>query len=88
MNRKLIVVNVKINGSGQVINNPQIRYSLTNGKVSGVVCVSATNINDPGIYPTTTPFISYTFNSGILTILNITGLQINSEYNLTLELIG
>jgi hypothetical protein len=50
--------------------------------------VSASNQTNPGIYPTAAPFVSFTYSGDIVTILNITGLQANSQYSLTLELIG
>lgn len=88
LNRQLSIVNVKIDGSGNVINNPQVKYTLNTGRVRGVNVVLALNNTNPGTYPTTAPFLSMTFANGIMTIVNVTGLQNNSDYNLTLELIG
>lgn len=88
LNRQIIKVQVQIDGSGNVINNPQAKFTLRANRVQGLTVISATNDNDLTIYPTSAPFVSYTFNNGIITIQNVSGLQINSSYTLTLELIG
>ena len=88
MNRDLINVNVNINATGGVANLPQVKYNLRT-KPRGVVCVNAVNSVNPNIYPTQSPFVSWSLNSdGTLQILNVTGLQVNSQYILTLEIIG
>ncbi len=87
LNRRLVSVVIKT-GVGKLLTSPQIRFDLIGGKVRGISCVSAVNNKNPSVFPTSSPFISYTFNDGILTILHVSGLQDNSEYTLTLELIG
>lgn len=85
LNRQFVTINVAIDNTGKLINPPQIK-TLLNGRVRGLNVLNAINLIDSSIYPTTAPFISWTINSDILTILNITGLQNNSQYSLSLEL--
>lgn len=88
MNRDLVQVNVNIGSSGQVTNLPQIKYNLKNAP-KGVSCVRAINQTNPTIFPTQSPFVSWgLLNNGNMQILNVTGLQDNSQYVLTLEIIG
>jgi len=57
------------------VNNPGV-------PVLGISVLSATNKDNPAIYPTGYPFISFTqTDSGIL-INNITGLQAGQRYSL------
>lgn len=88
LNRQLVTVQIQLDGGGVIINNPQVKYSLRDGRVRGAIVVGATNISSPGTYPTNTPFISFTFSNGLLTIVNVTGLQNSSTYSLVIELIG
>lgn len=88
LNRDLVTIDVEISGSGTVVNNPGVKYNLKSDKVRGINIVKAVNINNPEVYPTAAPFVSFTFNNGILTILNVTGLQNSSKYRLTIEVIA
>lgn len=85
LNQQTIDITVKINAAGLVINSPQIRTTV-NGKIAGLVVLNAINQANPGVYPTSQPFINWTINGNILTILNISGLQANSEYKLTVRI--
>ncbi len=87
LNRQLVTVDVKINSSGTVVNSPQIRMSIRS-RLGGTNVISAENLVNSNTYPTSHPFLSWTVNGNILTITNITGLQANSTYRLTVELIG
>ena len=87
MLRQIATVQVKMDGSGKVINSPKIRLTI-NSKVVGTNVISAVNDDKSTTYPTSQPFISYSINDKILTIDNISGLQANSTYNLTIEIIG
>ncbi len=87
LNRQDIDINVLINATGGLVSQPQIKTNLTS-KIRGITVMNAVNQTNPGTYPTTAPFVSWTINGNILTILNVTGLQNSSEYKLSLELIG
>ena len=88
LNRQIVKIQVQIDGSGLVVNSPQAKYTLRNGKIQGLNVISAINDNDLTVYPVSAPFISYSFDDGILTVLKVSGLQNNSNYTLTVELIG
>jgi hypothetical protein len=86
LNRELKEVTVLMNASGSLASLPQIKTAV-NGKIKGISVLNAINLINPNTYPTSAPFVSWTINGNIITILNITGLQANSEYKLTLEII-
>lgn len=87
LNRQLIQTTINIDSSGKIINNPQIKIT-TASKIVGINTIRAVNLNNSTIYPTSTPFVSFSLNGSILTIQNVTGLQNSSQYQLTLELIA
>lgn len=87
LNRQIVELTVKIDSSGKVINSPQIKTSLRT-KIRGINVLNAVNQDNSTIYPTNAPFLNWTVNEEILTVLNVSGLQSNSQYKLTLELIG
>lgn len=88
LNRQLVSVNVVIDSNGAVQNPPQIKLSLV-GRIRGTVIINAVNVDNPNIYPTTAPYLSWTSNAAnSLTILSISGLQPNSKYTLTVEVIA
>lgn len=62
--------------------------SNLSGKILGMHCVMATNLTDGTNYPTSAPFISFTQDSGIVTIQNVSGLQDSETYQLKLVLYG
>lgn len=85
LNRQLVSLDVRLDSG--VLDSPQIKHTLKSRPI-GINCIKAENLSSPGTYPTGAPFVSFTFNGNIITILNITGLQANSEYRLNLEIIG
>lgn len=54
------------------------------GKIYGIEVINAVNTTNTGVYPTGAPFVSWTQNNTIITITNVTGLQANNTYVLTL----
>ena len=69
--------------------SPSVSYKSTlKGNTKGLVCIRAENIDNPSTYPTGQPFISYSENNGQISILNVTGLQLNSKYKLKILAIG
>jgi hypothetical protein len=87
LNRQLSSIDVIMDSAGKVLNAGQIKITLKT-RVAGLNVLSAVNLLNPGVYPTSAPFVSWSTNANILTILNITGLQPSSQYRLTLEIIG
>lgn len=86
LNRQIVDIDVIIDGSGKLQGQPQIKLT-TSGKIRGLNVINALNLVNSTIYPTQAPFVSFTASGTILTINNISGLQSNSQYRLTLELI-
>jgi len=86
LDQQLVVLDVTITSAGQIINTPQIKVTKAS-KVNGIQVIRAQNLLNPNIYPTGTPFISFSLNGNLLTIQNITGLQASSQYRLTFVLI-
>ena len=88
LNMQVITLDISKDGSGNLINPPNIRTTL-NTKIQGIVCIKADNLDNPGTYATSQPFISYDLiNDNLVKILNVSGLQNSSTYKLKLLLIG
>lgn len=87
LNRQIVVTTVTLNALGKVVNPPTIKYTL-NSKVQAVYCGNAICLNNNLQYPISTPFVSWQLNNNTLIITNVSGLQANSQYSLTLELVG
>lgn len=87
LNRQIVTIDLSTNATGKLINPPQIKY-LLNTRLKGTNVLSAQNLINTTIYPVSHPFLSTTINGQFVIILNISGLQINSSYRLTVELIG
>lgn len=86
LKRQLVTFVVNMDKNGKVAQSPEIKLNLV-GRVLGVQVLNAVNINNVNIFPTGAPFVSWTVNSNILRILNITGLQASSQYQLTLDIV-
>lgn len=86
LNRQLVTLNVKMDALGALKELPKVKTTVS-GKVRGISVINAINVNNTKVYPSSHPFCSFTINGDFLTILNISGLQANTEYQLTLELI-
>lgn len=88
LNRQLADVTVTINGAGKIINPPAIRPTLRS-KTRAIYCGKAICLTDNQTFPLTAPFVSFEIaNNNTLLITNVTGLQPNTQYLLTLELVG
>lgn len=78
---KTITLSVDSNG----VPNPGSQFTLnTTTKVIGMQVVSAINNTNNKTYPTSQPFITFSQNSNIITINNISGLQTSNSYTLTI----
>lgn len=85
-NQELKTFEVTVDGN----NTPTVNNLLktTVPSVQGIQVISAVNISNINTYPTGTPFISFSRNADLLTLKNITGLQANNRYQLTVILYG
>lgn len=83
-----ISLDLTTNATGQLINPPSIKFTVAGYKYIGNQVISAISLTNSNVYPTGQPFLSLTPNNNILTILNCTGLPVNSSFRLTVILIG
>lgn len=85
LRRQLSTLVITIDKNGKVAQTPEIKLNVL-GRVLGVQVLNAANVTNGAIYPTSAPFISFSTNSNILRILNITGLPASSQWQLTLDI--
>lgn len=85
LNRAFLQLDVNVDSNGNPVN--ATRFSNNVGLL-GIKVINAVNLTNRVIYPTGTPFISFTASgTGVYTINNITNLKANNNYRLSLELI-
>lgn len=72
-------VEVTVGATGVPLNRTTILLS-NNNVVKGVLVVGAVNKSNSAVFPTGTPFISFTQSGTSLSIDNITNLQANNRY--------
>lgn len=86
LSRQLVDVTIVIDSAGKMVSTPQIKLNLA-VRLRGINVVRAVNLINPNTYPTNSPFVSFVATNTVLTIVNVTGLQNGSQYQLTLELL-
>jgi len=86
LNQEIKVFSMAVDSSGTPVGNDKFRIGLS--RAQGFTIISARNKVDSGVYPTSHPFISFTYNGQIIQVLNISGLQADTEYELTVQVIG
>lgn len=87
LTRQILEVTVN-NTAGRITPGVQFKNTLNTNKILGINIIKAMNITNPAVYPTQAPWISWSINENIITINNITGIQDNNKYTLTLEVIS
>ncbi len=88
INVQNVTFNVVTDGTGKIVNNPTVKFSLRNRTISGATCIKALCLNNIQQYPLSWPGMTYDVNNDTIIIKNITGLQANSQYSLTFRLFG
>jgi len=84
---------VKVNSSGVPDSESGANRVISkfknpaSGTPIGIVVLSATCIDDPSIFPTATPFISYSIDNNLIQIKNIQGLPADKRFQLALMVI-
>ena len=76
---------VTVDSSGNPVTITKVASNLSSS-TAGISVIRAQNQTTSTVTPTGQPFISFTDNSGIITINNITGLQASNQYVLTVIL--
>ena len=86
LNQEVRTFSMTVDEQGVPVGNDKFRIDL--GRASGFIVLSARNKDFSSVYPTSQPFISFTFSGQIIRVLNISGLQAGNEYDLTVQVIG
>jgi len=87
MTRELVTVEVTVDANGNPILGGTFSASI--GMIGHNV-IRAVNLTNPNIYPTSTPFLTYSATNtvqNLYKIQNITGLPANNKFQLIVELI-
>ena len=79
---ELKTVTIKVNSSGSPYSNNTLQTRLTNFK--GFICISLTDVNNTGSYPSSTPFVIYDISGSTITIRKVVGIPAEVTYNLVL----
>lgn len=87
LNQQLVDIVVLIDSTGKVINPPKVKVTLR-GRVRSGIVVNSYNMKNPNVYPVSAPFINFVHSDDIVSILNVGGLQPNSQYRLTIQFGG
>lgn len=81
INSQIVDVFVTVDVTGTPSKTTAFKSDVT-GQVQGLWVVRADNLDNPGTYPTSAPFISYSSNGTQVIVNNITGLQAGERYKL------
>lgn len=74
--------NVTVDSSGKPTTTSA--FTLTSlGTLSGIIVLNAVNQTNSTVYPTGTPFISFSVNSNLVSITNIAGLPAGNNFLIT-----
>jgi len=82
LNQQYKVFKITVDASGNATTGNKIRLDRRYN-VIGTTCIRARNLTS-GDYPQGTPFVSWTVNNYIMTINNITNLQADETYELSI----
>jgi hypothetical protein len=87
-NQGVVQLNVRVDVDGFPISSNILRSPLIDGKrPNGIICLRAQNTNNPNIFPTTQPFISFSLSEDLIRIRHVSGLQAGEPYRLTILVI-
>lgn len=86
LNQAKVSFKVKVDASGVPVEKVQL-ISPLKSSIKGAICIDIQNLTDTSLL-TSAPYVAFTRNSGVLTITQVLGLQVNKEYNVTVILIG
>ena len=75
-------LDIEVNASGIPLYNNTLITNLKN--IKGYICINVIDINNTGIYPSGTPFLSTEFSNNNVFIRHIAGLPTGAAYRLIL----
>ena len=85
MNKEVQTIEVTVNANG--VPTAGDKFASNQGLI-GTNIINTVNLTNNSVFPESLPHITWTtVEAGIYTIRNITGLQANNKYRLTVELI-
>lgn len=87
LNQNLTSITVEVDSNGIPLTRTEFKHTLK-GNCQGLVVINATNTTTAGSFPVSHPFISFSQTTGLITVLNVTGLQANNKYTLTVLVLG
>ncbi len=87
LNQQYKTIITTVDTTGKPTQSLTFKSTLST-KTQGIIVISATNLTNSSTYPIATPFVSWSDNSGTVTINNISGLQAKQNYSLTLLTTG
>ena len=84
INKQVITFEVTVDANGNPVQT--LNFTAESGVIGGVV-LNAQNLSNTAVYPTSLPFVSFNAlqQNKLYRVNNITGLQANNKYLITLE---
>lgn len=84
INKEIVTFDVTVDANGNPIQT--LNFTATSGVVGGTV-INAQNLTNTAVFPTSQPFVSFNAlqQNKLYRVNNITGLQANNKYRITLE---
>lgn len=79
----ITTVNIEVNSTGKPKTKTTVRKT-TPDKFQGLSVIRAVNLTNSSIFPTSSPFLSYTETTDSIVIDNITGLPADNLFQLTI----
>lgn len=80
-------LDITANPDGSPVTTSIIQLDIS-GRIDGVIVISAVNITDSGVYPTSGVFVSWTQTQNGVLINNITGLPPGQKFRVKLVAFG
>lgn len=80
---------IKVDATGKPVSGiTNVSFGTTITSTIGVQVIEARNVDNPSVYVTSAPFISFTRNGTSIDINNIAGLPANNTFSLTIVIWG
>lgn len=87
LNEEVKNITVSVDGTGKPKATTTFVNNL-NTRLQGIIVIRAQNTTNTNSYPISMPLISYVEVNSVVTILNISGLQADNNYTLTIRTSG
>lgn len=84
INKQVVTFDVVVDSKGNPVQS--LNFTAESGAIGGVV-LNARNLTNTSVYPTSQPFVSFNAiqQNKLYKVNNISGLQANNRYRITLE---